>query len=547
MRPARRRVLVLQLLRLGDILQTTPMLRAFRETEPETEITLVLQDKFHQTPVPAALYDRMVVFPFGSVKEALTARPERWPEETARLREFVASLGPEPFDLVANLSHSEASAYLNSVIPAHETRGIVAMPDRTRVQSGSWLTYFFASIAGRSKGCINLVDLHNWAAGVPCVARKPEIDVDGASRARMAGWLAEKGLGAKPLMAVQLGASEAKRMYPPDVMAAALNAIPTELADIVFLGVASERGLAERTLAQLRRPATSAVGETSVRELAALLERAALLLTVDTGTMHVAAAVGTRIVALFAAGPVFVHRTGPYGDGHLVIEPRLPCFPCEVTADCQHYACHHAIPPEEIAGLVRHALGDSPLPQPASARILKGMFTGSGRLEYRSVWPVAPDGAEIVRRASAVVWEQSLVAPGVKASQPSRRGHHASAGGRQRPSWSGAASIAEALTDVAGLARDAAAIADRIPSMPVDRQERSAHQLHQLMGRMLLAGEIEPVCQPFVLFCKVRLAALVDTDVTRVSRGYAREYRALERRARHLAQLLADTSWLADS
>ena len=71
MTPNTRRVLVLQLARLGDILQTTPMLRGFRSSEPQTEVTLVLQDRFLSVPIPHDLYDRLVSFPFGGAYLAM--------------------------------------------------------------------------------------------------------------------------------------------------------------------------------------------------------------------------------------------------------------------------------------------------------------------------------------------------------------------------------------------------------------------------------------------------------------------------------------------
>jgi ADP-heptose:LPS heptosyltransferase len=270
------------LLRLGDILQTTPMLRALRTVEPETEITLVLRDQFQSVPIPAILYDRLVTFPWDAVSVGLRDSPSSWPKQVERVKAFLTSLGREPFDLLLNFSHSPAASYLCRLIPHQQARGLVMADDRTQINHSPWLTYFCASIGGRSKGAFNLVDLHIWSAGLPALASRPEIEVGAEARTRMGEWLAAHRLGERPIVAVQLGASEAKRMYPAETMAAVLNRVPATEADIVFVGVGSERPLAEATLRRLERPACSAVGETSVRELAALLERCRLLLTVDT-------------------------------------------------------------------------------------------------------------------------------------------------------------------------------------------------------------------------------------------------------------------------
>jgi 3-deoxy-D-manno-octulosonic-acid transferase/heptosyltransferase-1 len=70
--------------------------------------------------------------------------------------------------------------------------------------------------------------------------------------------------------------------------------------------------------------------------LAALYQRASLLVTTDTGPMHLAAAVETPVVALF--GPTAPWRTGPYGRHHRVIRTAPPCSPC-FKRHCDHHQC----------------------------------------------------------------------------------------------------------------------------------------------------------------------------------------------------------------
>ena len=77
-----------------------------------------------------------------------------------------------------------------------------------------------------------------------------------------------------------------------------------------------------------------AIGKTSLKELGALLQRCRYLVTGDTGTMHMAAAAGTRVIALFY-GPAYPFETGPYGDGHLVVWPDIDCAPCTRPSDCR--------------------------------------------------------------------------------------------------------------------------------------------------------------------------------------------------------------------
>jgi heptosyltransferase-1 len=76
----------------------------------------------------------------------------------------------------------------------------------------------------------------------------------------------------------------------------------------------------------MHHPAVNLAGATSLIDLAALYDRMAMVISTDTGPMHIAAAVGTPVVALF--GPTAEWRTGPYGDMHQVAAADLDCRPC---------------------------------------------------------------------------------------------------------------------------------------------------------------------------------------------------------------------------
>jgi ADP-heptose:LPS heptosyltransferase len=97
-------------------------------------------------------------------------------------------------------------------------------------------------------------------------------------------------------------------------------------------------------------------GETQPRLLPALLESASVLLTNDSGPMHVAAAVGTPVVAIF--GPTSPTRTGPYGKGHRVLANQIPCSPC-FSRTCRNsiqLECLTSITPEKAIEAVRDQL-----------------------------------------------------------------------------------------------------------------------------------------------------------------------------------------------
>jgi heptosyltransferase-1 len=114
---------------------------------------------------------------------------------------------------------------------------------------------------------------------------------------------------------------------------------------VAITGSPADQGLAEAILRQMRRPALHLTGRTSLPELAALLRRARLAVTTDTGAMHLAAALGTKVTALF--GPTAPWRTGPFGEGHEIVRLALDCSPC-FQRRCANPRCLADLTPEMV-------------------------------------------------------------------------------------------------------------------------------------------------------------------------------------------------------
>jgi hypothetical protein len=168
-------------------------------------------------------------------------------------------------------------------------------------------------------------------------------------------------------IAVQAGASDVMKAWRPQSFGAALARVSERWkGGIVFIGAASERETIAQAIQGYRNAAgrnrfLNAAGWTSIQQLAALLAECRLLLTNDTGPMHVAVAVKTPVIDL-SVGHVDFRETGPYGPGHWVLQPELECAPCGFEQVCAHHSCKDRLPPEQVAELMLHALGSGPFP-----------------------------------------------------------------------------------------------------------------------------------------------------------------------------------------
>ncbi|MBI5492933.1 MAG: lipopolysaccharide heptosyltransferase II [Deltaproteobacteria bacterium] len=121
----------------------------------------------------------------------------------------------------------------------------------------------------------------------------------------------------------------------------------------VLAGGPSDRAALEAIKEKIGEGACNLSGQTDLLELAAVLKMARFAVTVDSGPMHLAAAVGTRTVALF--GPTAPWRTGPYGKGHIIVRKGLKCSPC-FKKKCTDPKCMKEISVDDVMAAVEEVL-----------------------------------------------------------------------------------------------------------------------------------------------------------------------------------------------
>jgi 3-deoxy-D-manno-octulosonic-acid transferase/heptosyltransferase-1 len=120
---------------------------------------------------------------------------------------------------------------------------------------------------------------------------------------------------------------------------------------VVFTGGRNQKTV-KRIRSLMKFPSVNLAGRTTLRDLAYLYALSTLVITTDSGPMHISAAVGTPTVALF--GPTDPARTGPYGEGHTVIRKNLPCSPCFLKK-CETKRCMKEISVEDVFQAVKKA------------------------------------------------------------------------------------------------------------------------------------------------------------------------------------------------
>lgn len=308
------RILCIKLKHIGDVLLMTPALRALRRAWPRAGMAALVPRGTEEVLWGNPDLDRVFVFDRGGGSLALLRDLRRYAP-----------------DLVLEMGQGDREAVLGWLSGARRRVGYA--PGR----SGGWRRALLTD-AVPWNGAQHVVETNLdlvRACGVPAQAGRPVLVVDPEVRKRMAARLESEGLGGEePLAVVHPVSRWLFKAWPEASCAGVITRLLREAGVAVALTSgpgAAEAQAASRILARARGPESQGriinlVGQTSLQELAAVLERASLFLGVDSAPMHMAAALGIPVVALF--GPSGEHNWGPCGHGHAVVTAPFLCRPC---------------------------------------------------------------------------------------------------------------------------------------------------------------------------------------------------------------------------
>jgi ADP-heptose:LPS heptosyltransferase len=352
-------ILLIRLRLIGDVVFTTPAIAAIRDAFPTARLTYLVERSAAS-----------IVRGNPHLDEVMVVEHRRGTKRVADDLALAWRLRRRRFDAVVDFHGGPRASLLTWLSGAPVKIGY-------RVAGRAWM---YSHVAGRPRDLrprhsvenqwdlLHLLDPAFAPAADP--RRHPvEMRLDQVARREIDARLVASGVGGDDeLNVVHVSAGNPFRRWPAESFVSLLVSLSAAAANrrIILSSGPSDAGAAERIgdAARSRIGPTGArsiltFGDTTIDELRALLERAALFVGGDTGPLHIAATTRTPIVALF--GPTLAVRSAPWRDPALVvesIEPEpLPCRPCNqrrcVPGD---FRCLTSLAPEIVAAAAERAL-----------------------------------------------------------------------------------------------------------------------------------------------------------------------------------------------
>ena len=280
-------ILLFKLRYLGDVLLTTPVIRLLRRSFPNAHITMVVNKGTEEVLRHNPHLNRLLTVERGTTWRLLCALRER------------------RYDVSVDFASGDRAAWL-ALLARSPHRIALRSPEGFR-------RYINNSQVNWPMTPTHTVDLYLSCAreglGLTTEDKSPELHTGAEDESFVDNLLERHQLTTHKFILAHLGGRYAQNRWPLENWKQLVASLSVP---IVFIGAAQD----ESDAAQVG--GLSLVGQTSVLQLAALARRAAFFVGHDSGPMHIAAAMGTRVVALF--GPTSnVAQWRPWGDGHAVL------------------------------------------------------------------------------------------------------------------------------------------------------------------------------------------------------------------------------------
>nr|WP_319491306.1 glycosyltransferase family 9 protein [uncultured Desulfobacter sp.] len=327
---------------IGDVIHTLPALNALRAHYPNAHITWLVEEAAADIVMGHPALDRVILSKRKQWVKQL--KSQHWKAGIKGMYFFIKTLRDTRYDMVIDFQ-----ALLKSAAMVFLSRGKrkIGFDRGMQHAEGSFLFYnekipaIDMEIHALKRGLLFIE-----AMGIPAPEVVYHLPIQNKERALIRTILAQNGItGSRKLFCINPQATWETKLWDNTKFAKLADELSrTFSADIIFTGGPEDTKAIEIIRLQMTAKSVNLAGKTTLKTLAALYDYADFLITTDTGPMHLAAALGTKVVAIF--GSTAPWRTGPWGDTCTVVRSGVACSPCfkrQCPKQVDYMECMNAI------------------------------------------------------------------------------------------------------------------------------------------------------------------------------------------------------------
>ena len=338
-------ILIVKLSAIGDVIQTLPMVEALKNQYPQAGIDWLVEEDASDLLVGHPALNRLIISRRKSWQKLLFQRGKLW-DTLREIRGFIRELRSQDYDWVIDNHGVFKSGVL--VFLSRGRRKIGFKASAGIADEGSYLftNERYKPLSIERHALERYLDL---ASQIGVRGSRPSLEflLPSEFQKKAEDLLRENGFFSRPIVVIHPMAKWETKQWPLEKFARLISALAQKGTSVVVTGSRQDEEAVREILRRVDRPSKvfNLAGKTGLRELAGIFSLSDLVLTPDTGPMHLAAAVKAPLVTLF--GPTAPWRTGPYGNTPTILRKPLACSPC-FKKKCGTIECMRSISVEEV-------------------------------------------------------------------------------------------------------------------------------------------------------------------------------------------------------
>ncbi len=363
------RVLVIQLGKLSDTIQSLMALRAASQLYPNLEVHVVVREHFADAVLNTPWIKNVTILPtFDMIEPSLKSKAETGDytsegkkKSLSRLARWISPLVREKWDLAINWSFSDPSSFIMGLVPSQVKLGFSRRKDGTLLVPDGWSHYFQALVQGGIDQDIHITDILTTQLLTALQIHLGDPKTDGEQSVTSKSFFTTHATAtnvnsapgekistsvirdfSKKWVAVQLGPKSGPNSWKVIHVAELCSKIMTQTNDtgVILLGAPEMTEEAEAIITSLKSSITNGalnsrdsnrvinrVGQSSFTEWASLIAQCQWMISTDSAAVSLASVLGTRVFMLSLGTSRFL-ETGPYGNAHYVVSAKKSCGGC---------------------------------------------------------------------------------------------------------------------------------------------------------------------------------------------------------------------------
>lgn len=350
------KILIVKLSSLGDVIQTLPILQPLKKRYPKANVTWLVEKEAAELLIDHPLIDNVLISQKNRwLKEWVSYR--KWPQLFRELFDFIKKLRADTYDLIIDFQGLLKSGILVGICRGKQKLGFYPGREKSHIFLNEKILYPDPPIHAVQRYLYLLESL-----GCSCPYLEFFIPIRQVHRDKVMNFFHDKKITPDdPIVLLHPGTRWKTKLWEEEKWATLGDWLQKKNgAQVIFTGSKEDFPLIQRICGTMKLPGINTAGEWGLKELAFLQRQAKVIITPDSGPMHLAAAMATPVIALF--GPTEPALTGPFGNIHRIIIKPVECRPC-FKRKCSFNKCMRAILADEVWEVTKPYLACSITPK----------------------------------------------------------------------------------------------------------------------------------------------------------------------------------------